>query len=450
MTQAAPISLNIRTYQVGFGDCFLLSFDYGGGKKKHVLIDFGTKALPKTLPKAVAKGWMMKIANDIKTVVGNDLVAVIATHRHQDHISGFQRNSGTGSGDIIRSLKPTVVVQPWTEDPKLAQTATGPKKSMKAKASGSKRFVAELNQIHDVAAQVVAAARGGGLTAEMSRRLSFIGEDNVKNLDAVKNLMDMGKHDPVYVFSGSKSGLESLLPGVKVHVLGPPTFEQSDKIKSFAKNSDQYWAFQARAMQAANGGGNAGKRGNGPKGKKSRKGGHGNVLFPGHVASHGPNFPLETRWLIYHARAAQADQLLSIVTMLDKVMNNTSIILVFEVGDKRLLFPGDAQVENWLYALDETDDKYKALLQGITHYKVGHHGSWNATPKKLWDLFKTKSASAGPARLKTLMSTLEGVFHEEHEVPRGKLVTELEHKSDLFSTQQLGNHDLFKDTPVPL
>ena len=68
-------------------------------------------------------------------------------------------------------------------------------------------------------------------------------------------------------------------------------------------------------------------------------------------------------------------------------------------------------------------DKYKALLQSIDLYKVGHHGSWNATPKKLWKLFKKKSSSSGPARLKTLMSTLEEVFHEEHEVPRGKLVT---------------------------
>ena len=27
----APKKVKIRTYNVGFGDCFLLSFDYGGG-----------------------------------------------------------------------------------------------------------------------------------------------------------------------------------------------------------------------------------------------------------------------------------------------------------------------------------------------------------------------------------------------------------------------------------
>ena len=75
---SAPKSLNIRTYQVGFGDCFLLSFNYANDKKKHVLVDFGTKALPKDSP----KGLMLRIANNIKEVVGDDLVAVVATHRH--------------------------------------------------------------------------------------------------------------------------------------------------------------------------------------------------------------------------------------------------------------------------------------------------------------------------------------------------------------------------------
>jgi metal-dependent hydrolase (beta-lactamase superfamily II) len=432
MPAAAPTSLNIRTYQVGFGDCFLLSFNYASGKKRHVLIDFGTKALPKGSPKNL----MQRIAKDIKEVVGNDLVAVVATHRHQDHISGFQRRDGEGPGDIIRGLKPKVVVQPWTEQPDLAQKATGPR--FKRFGKGAHAHVTALSDIHEIAAEVVESAKRARLPKRMRERVSFIGEDNVKNLDAVKNLMDMGEKDPVYVFSGSKSGLERLLPGVKVHVLGPPTVEQSGKIKSYAKTSPEYWAFQARAMRAA-----------APALTRKRRKGAKNVLFPRHVASHGPNFPVETRWLIYHARAAQAEQLLSIVTMLDKAMNNTSIILVFEVGNKRLLFPGDAQLENWLYALDGTNDKYKALLQGIDLYKVGHHGSWNATPKKLWNLFKKKSAS-GPARLKTLMSTLEGVFHEEHEVPRGVLVDALEDESDLFSTQQIPAGKFFKDLPVPL
>ena len=43
-----PKSLTIRTYNVGFGDCFLLSFLYPGNSEKHVLIDFGSTGMPHT------------------------------------------------------------------------------------------------------------------------------------------------------------------------------------------------------------------------------------------------------------------------------------------------------------------------------------------------------------------------------------------------------------------
>src|SRR5262249_30476171 len=119
----APKELAIRTYQVGFGDCFLLSFKYAKGDEKHVLIDFGSTKLPPKAPKSR----MLDIAHDIKSRCGGKLYAVVATHRHQDHISGFATAAGgKGPGDVIKSLKPDYVVQPWTEDPKLAPSATGP------------------------------------------------------------------------------------------------------------------------------------------------------------------------------------------------------------------------------------------------------------------------------------------------------------------------------------
>ena len=74
-------------------------------------------------------------------------------------------------------------------------------------------------------------------------------------------------------------------------------------------------------------------------------------------------------------------------------MNNTSLILLFEVNGKKLLFPGDAQLENWSYALTEAQDtkKVRAMLADVDFYKVGHHGSLNATPRKLlWEAFKKR------------------------------------------------------------
>ena len=98
------------------------------------------------------------------------------------------------------------------------------------------------------------------------------------------------------------------------------------------------------------------------------------------------DLPGRDRWLVYRARNMQAEQLLQIVTELDDAMNNTSVILVFDMGGKRLLFPGDAQIENWQYALQNPANRQ--LLASVNLYKVGHHGSRNATPKSLWKLFE--------------------------------------------------------------
>ena len=54
--------------------------------------------------------------------------------------------------------------------------------------------------------------------------LAFIGQDNINNARAAKNLMTMGKND--YVGAGKATKPQAFLPGVKVHVLGPPTVKQ--------------------------------------------------------------------------------------------------------------------------------------------------------------------------------------------------------------------------------
>ena len=74
-----PDRLILRAYQVGFGDCFLLTFHYPprGTKpefNRHVLIDFGSTALPKNAP----SGYMKRVADDIAKECGGKLHAVIA------------------------------------------------------------------------------------------------------------------------------------------------------------------------------------------------------------------------------------------------------------------------------------------------------------------------------------------------------------------------------------
>ena len=330
-----PTSVEVRAYQVGFGDCFLVSFVYSEKQKRHVLIDFGTTELPKG---AQPSEHMPKVAQAIKDECGGKLTAVVATHRHADHISGFATDGRSGhSGTIIAACKPKLVLQPWTEDPKAAKNA----KQATADSNRSARsFLAGLAAMHQIATAVerIAQSPPRSMSAATAKQLSFLGMDNIRNKSAVENLIQMGADaTAVWAHHGSKSGLERLLPGVKVRVLGPPDLTQTEKIKKMrSSDPDEFWQLVGgpKALRGL-GGADVGERTNGR-----------------------PRIPLpaEARWFCDRLSVMTNEQLLEIVRTLDDQMNNTSLILLFEVGNKRLLFPGDAQIENWNYALQDAPD----------------------------------------------------------------------------------------------
>ena len=457
-----PRRLRIRVYAVGFGDCFLLTFDYRTGPR-HVLIDFGSTA-------AARKGTPLDltIAEDIARVTEGKLHAIVVSHRHADHLSGFTPRKGKGPGDIIRRCaRDAVIIQPWTEDPALAPTATGPKqrRGRRALAFAATR---SLEAMHEVAA--IIARRAGNIDMSdveaeaqsaapspdpaavlppqaqpapaalpvgegLRETLRFLGETNLKNLAAVKNLMTMStpakRH---FVHFGSRSGLETVLPGVRVDVLGPPTVEQSAEIlKERRVDQTEFWMLAAAATNMST---SANRR-----------------LFPGERPVAGGAAPRPARWFIRRVRAIHARQLLELVRIVDDALNNTSVILLFTIGRTRLLFPGDAQIENWQYAL-KLSPRAKAVLKALATvdlYKVGHHGSRNATPKTLWGAFKNRRKG-----LRTLMSTKAGKFPGRPgsgtEVPRETLKRALTAETRLTNTQDLPGtrKEFFVDVDVPL
>ena len=414
----APTSLTIFSYQVGFGDCFLLRFVYDDGPR-HVLIDFGTTRLPDGAP----KDQMLRVARDIEAKCKEGgLTAVVATHRHADHLSGFATRNGEGSGDVIRALNPRLVLQPWTEARDAAVDSLGPVVS-----SGKRSMVqrlAGLNAMHQVSEQVLRMLESKSLNRadpEVRDQLEFLGQDNLSNKSAVENLMTMGEKR-VYAFHGSDSGLGELLPGVETIVLGPPTLHQTETIKKQkSRDPDEYWHLSAAALEA----------------DAALGADEDASLFPGHPTCRATRLPMETRWFAGRVDKARSGQLLSLVRSLDKQMNNTSLILLFEVGGKKLLFPGDAQIENWRYALNS---EYASKLDDVDLYKVGHHGSLNATPMSMWNRFRKRGDEDKEGRLTTMLSTMPGKHgHEQDktEVPRRTLLKALNEESELHSTHLL-------------
>ena len=418
----APLSIVIRMYNVGFGDCFLLTFQ-SADKDRHVLIDFGSSAAPKS----GSANYMIEIAKDIKTVCKGKLDILVSTHRHRDHISGFAID-GDGTGKIIASLQPDHVIQPWTEDPDAevdALTATTSTDD-NSDAHLTAQYLGSLEDMHSIAANVVQLLHTQKLVigGEKKNQLAFLGENNLKNLSAVKNLIAMGKKGKAH-FVNAGMRFDNLLPGVKITVLGPPTLKQSETIrKQRSSDPGEFWQF--RSFWASQ-----------RMATETLVAGHGSKSFTRHKtlprASRSPNM----RWFIEQSQKIHADQALDIVRDLDSVMNNTSVILLFECGDRKLLFSGDAQIENWAFALKNKE--WCDLLKDINLYKVGHHGSLNGTPKSLWRLFDHRGPANIQDRLDTLCSTKAGKHGSAKtgtEVPRAPLVAALRTDSDFTSTEE--------------
>lgn len=333
--------VSVRMYRVGFGDCFLLSF-YTPGRVTRVLIDCGSITEGAAQVDKVAKS----VVDSCKDADGVPRIAlVVATHRHKDHVGGF-------SSTIWNDVEVGAVWMPWTEDPADPQ-ATRIRNRQSALASalcaatGPERLAGAAETAD--ASDVLAAMAFNALTNEKSMKTLHGG---FKTCVAPEFLPRADAPWEVRRIAG--------LEAVRVHVLGPPRDEKA------IANMDP------------------------PTGK-------GYLTQPGEpstAAAFGPHWRVapEARDGVFasftfsredeKAVAKAAEQPLSqLAAALDKAVNNTSLILMFEFGDQFLLFPGDAQWGAWKAALDS--DVARALLAKTTFYKVGHHGSHNATPTDL-------------------------------------------------------------------
>lgn len=416
----SPSELIIRAYQVGFGDCFLLTFVYPAFErvkafKRHLLIDFGSAAAPKVF----GPDLLQRIAEDVRSECEGKLHMVVATHRHRSAINGFDRRPGRdGPGEIIRGCKPHFVLMPWTENPVILRGVEVPPAGL----SAVQAYVRALKSMNEFSAALANEAQS--LKNSISKRaldqLLRYAEDNHPNPSAVMNLRSMGKRKPKYLFFGAKLDLRAILPGVKLHLLGPHLPDGSGPIgKQHARDEAAFWRFQSVA------------------GKHFSVAGK-----PAFTSRPWKTRPPYTRWIIPRLRANRGEQLLDLARILDDSVNNTSLMILFEVNESSFLFPGDAQIESWssLFQKTKGDSELKGALEKVDFYKASDHGSPDATPEPLLNIFKHRRRGPKGARFQTVVSTMaarHGKTGGGTDAARQDLVDALKAKGNYFSTQEL-------------
>jgi beta-lactamase superfamily II metal-dependent hydrolase len=404
---------SVRMYRTGHGDCFLLAFPGdGNGKPVHVLIDCGYK--PGSQSKIEPPTDIKAIAKHILEATGGFVDVAIITHEHQDHVNGITPKNFEG-------LEIGEVWLAWTDDPEddLAnelrrryrdrllgllnahrRLAFSRDNALNAEqAEGAKECIKQLEQF--------LAFELGGDDENFDDKAAFevLGADGdpsrSKNKQSMKLFKDKAQSGVRYLRPHESVHSIARTKDLRVFVLGPP--------RSLA---------QLRDLE--------------PGERETFDRRHLALLSPGHyfaaAAGDGARSPFSGSYAIAWADAADdpevgsfiadhygrtdkcaqssayrpevedsapwrridedwlyaADQLA--IDMNDET-NNSSLVLAFELGrgGKVLLFAADAQAGNWrswsLKDWKDGDMKVTArdLLARTVLYKVGHHGSHNAT-----------------------------------------------------------------------
>ncbi|MCP4072432.1 MAG: hypothetical protein GY742_11925 [Hyphomicrobiales bacterium] len=418
--QAPKTGVNVRMYRQGHGDCFLLAFPRkGGGDPVYMMIDCGYKPGSQISDRVKATN----VVKDIADATGKKLDVVAVTHEHQDHVNALTKFKDFDIG---------VAWFAWTEDPD-DDDANELRRRHTDQLLG---LIGARNQLHSL------AAVDGNKNAESAQArldqllmLELGGEDEMSIVSGAWLTMGFGassSSDPSksqnkrameVIKASAKRRIEYILPhddilevpdaeGVRVFALGPP--KNDDLLKDEDPKGDSSFpgheiasagslSFFAAARERGTTAGEAGTPfaveyglakddalNPNPTGQDDPE--RLNRFFGDHygrddsdddddvIASNAKWRRIDEEWLY----AAETFAL-----KLNRGINNTSLVLAFELVQtgKVLLFVGDAQNGNWKSWDDghwlEGEDKITAknLLERTVLYKVGHHGSHNATLK---------------------------------------------------------------------
>lgn len=391
-TGTLPYRVRVRMYRHGLGDCFLVSLPRHGQDALQVLIDFGALARN--------SDFMTEVAREIRDTLSTEqhaprarLDIVVATHEHRDHISGFNQARA-----IFDEMEIQSVWMSWAEN--LTQTDV-------TRIKETRKHV--LAQLHTAVESPLATLSPDGL-AGVAHMLAFTDGDASSPAgtvaDALEYLKTRGRSagDLRYLEPGDGP---IPLPGVadvRVYVLGPPHDPSHLKTSAVTERMKREGlvyhltsadcamdALCAGLLDAADPDANRyhpfGREHRIPRPRPDLASGAPSpsaALQPFLTATYDDPRQdwrrIDGDWLGGFEQLALA---------LDNDTNNTSLVLAFEIvstGDV-LLFVGDAQIGSWQswpgvhFASPGTSRRTTGadLLANTVFYKVGHHGSHNAT-----------------------------------------------------------------------
>lgn len=371
----------VRMYNVGFGDAFLVLLP-DGKEQRRILFDCGSI---QSAPGIEMNDLVDRIVADVTDPDGVPRIdVVVGTHRHKDHVSGF----GAAPWADVHVKE---VWMPWTEDPSdsdarsirdvQSKLAVGLDAVLTARAKTLGAAEREaLGRYHDIVGNALT------LTNDKEMRTLHSGFQGGAKRRFLPTKTDEGKKS-----RDARTFTTAALPGVTVHVLGPS--RSRDLIRDMDPPKGESFLRLRGALDT--------------------RSGRPPAPFPGEAPYKNRGGGLTADDLREIQSAGSASEL-AVAVALDKAVNGTSLMLILEVAGTYLLFPGDAQWGTWNAAME--DPEWREMLERVSFYKVGHHGSHNATPRS----FVAAVAADG---LCCMASTLTRKIWPE--IPRGPLLSAL-------------------------
>lgn len=347
-------SLEVRSYNVGFGDAVLVSipeFDRGREVVRHILIDVGNLLAGE----GNADDVFDPVVADIAAITGGEVDLYVMTHEHLDHVQGLLAAKERGVDLTAKHSWLTASASPDYYD---------------RFPAAKKKRLGDAEALLDLAAQHHQAS-DPWLELMILNNSPFLRSDvrGLRTADYVDHLRSIAPEDSTH-YVDRETPLAGTHPFVET------------KLRVLAPEADTSTYYGRRRIPLALTDGET---------ASGDAAGEQTVVPPVGVDA-GAYFDLVASRSQLNRRS---------ILEIDAAANNTSIVLEIEWRGWRLLFGGDAEERSW-QTMEE-----QGLLRPVHFVKIAHHGSVNGTDPHVLDTVLPQQPHDSRGRF-ALVSTHDG------------------------------------------